>query len=88
MIVVRYADDWVAGIQLRDDAERFQRAVAERLGRFGLALHADKTRLIEFGRFARENRRRCGQGKPHTFDSWASRTVAGSAARPGSWCCG
>jgi RNA-directed DNA polymerase len=68
MIVVRYADDWVAGFQFRDDAERFMRAVAERVGQFGLKLHPDKTRLIEFGRFARENRRRRGQGKPHTFD--------------------
>lgn len=46
VIVVRYADDWIAGFQLRDDAERFQRAVAERLGQFGLKLHPDKTRLI------------------------------------------
>jgi group II intron reverse transcriptase/maturase len=68
VIVVRYADDWVAGFQFRGDAARFQRAVAERLGQFGLALHADKTRLIEFGRFARENRRRRGQDKPQTFD--------------------
>ena len=68
LIIVRYADDWVAGFQFRDDAERFRRAVAERLGQFGLRLHPDKTRLIEFGRFARENRRRRGQGKPDTFD--------------------
>ncbi len=68
VIVVRYADDWVAGFQFRDDAERFKRAVEERLGQFGLKLHPDKTRLIEFGRFARENRRRKGQGKPQTFD--------------------
>jgi hypothetical protein len=50
------------------DAERFQRAVTERLARFGLKLHEDKTRLIEFGRFARENYRRRGKGKPQTFD--------------------
>jgi group II intron reverse transcriptase/maturase len=68
VIVVRYADDWVAGFQFRGDAERFQRAVTDRLGQFGLALNADKTRLIEFGRFAREDRRRRGQGKPPTFD--------------------
>ncbi len=68
VIAVRYADDWVAGFQFRDDAERFQRAVAERLGQFGLKLHPEKTRLIEFGRFARDNRRRKGQGKPQTFD--------------------
>jgi RNA-directed DNA polymerase len=68
VIVVRYADDWVAGFQFRDDAERFKRAVEDRLGQFGLKLHPEKTRLIEFGRFAREDRRRKGQGKPQTFD--------------------
>jgi group II intron reverse transcriptase/maturase len=68
VIVVRYADDWVAGFQHRGDAERFRRTVEQRLGQFGLKLHPDKTRLIEFGRFARENRRRRGQGKPETFD--------------------
>lgn len=67
-IIVRYADDWVAGFQFRDDAVRFQRAVAERLASFGLKLHPEKTRLIEFGRFARENRLRRGQGKPQTFE--------------------
>ena len=68
VIIVRYADDWVAGFEDRKDAERFKREVAERLKSFGLALHENKTRLIEFGRFARENRRRRGQGKPETFD--------------------
>jgi RNA-directed DNA polymerase len=68
LIVVRYADDWIAGFQYREDAERFERAVAERLGRFGLKLHPDKTKLIEFGRFARGDRQRRGQGKPPTFD--------------------
>ena len=68
MIAVRYADDGVAGFQYRDDAERFQRAAAERLGQFGLKLRPDKTRLIELARFTRENRRRGGQGKPDTFD--------------------
>lgn len=67
-IIVRYADDWIAGFQYRDDAVRFQRAVTERLGQFGLELNETKTRLIEFGRFARENRRRRGQSKPQTFD--------------------
>jgi RNA-directed DNA polymerase len=68
VIVVRYADDWVAGFQHRGDAERFRRAVEQRLDQFGLKLHPEKTRLIEFGRFARDNRRRRGQGKPATFD--------------------
>ncbi|OIQ98164.1 reverse transcriptase [mine drainage metagenome] len=68
VIVVRDADDWVAGFQFRDDAVRFQRAVAQRLGQFGLKLHPDKTRLIEFGRYAWNNRRREGKDKPQTFD--------------------
>ena len=55
MIVVRYADDWVAEFQYRYAAERFERAVKQRLGQFGLKLHLDKSRLIEFGRFARDN---------------------------------
>ena len=68
VIIVRYADDWVAGFGKRMDAERFIRDVTARLKNFGLTLHANKTRLIEFGRFAREDRRRRGQGKPETFD--------------------
>lgn len=68
VVIVRYADDWVAGFQHRTDAERFRREVDDRLKGFGLVLHENKTRLIEFGRFAREDRRRRGQGKPETFD--------------------
>ncbi|MEX3985316.1 hypothetical protein AB4Y45_40940 [Paraburkholderia sp. EG287A] len=65
---MRYADDWVAGFQNVRDAMRFQREVTERLARFGLALHKSKTRLIEFGRFARENCQRRGGSKPQTLD--------------------
>ena len=68
VVIVRYADDWVAGFEHRMDAERFRRDAAQRLKTFGLALHENKTRLIEFGRFARANRSRRGQGKPETFD--------------------
>jgi RNA-directed DNA polymerase len=68
MIVVRYADDAVLGFQSREDAERFLGQMRERLGKFGLELHPDKTRLIEFGRFAAENRKRRGEGKPETFN--------------------
>lgn len=68
MVIVRYADDWVAGFEKRVDAERFQREVGERLQKFDLKLHENKTRLIEFGRFARQSRSRRGQGKPETFD--------------------
>ena len=67
-IIVRYADDFVVGFQHKQDAERFLDAVKERFGRFDLEIHPDKTRLIEFGRFAKENRQRRGQGKPETFD--------------------
>ena len=68
MIFVRYADDYVAGFQHRKDAERFLRDLKERLGQFGLELHPDKTRLIEFGRFAIADRKKRGQGRPETFD--------------------
>ena len=67
-IIVRYADDVVVGFERKRDAERFQTALAERLDRFALALHPDKTRLIEFGRFADANRRAKGLGRPETFD--------------------
>jgi RNA-directed DNA polymerase len=68
MIVVRYADDIVLGFQYRSDAEQFWKELSERLHKFRLELHPDKTRLLEFGRFAAENRLRRGQGKPETFD--------------------
>ena len=67
MIVVRYADDLVAGFQHRDEAERFLEEFQERLAKFGLELHPEKTRLIEFGRFAQANRKQRGEGKPETF---------------------
>jgi RNA-directed DNA polymerase len=68
VVIVRYADDFIVGFQDKDDAERFTAELRERLKRFNLALHEEKTRLIEFGRFAREDRKRRGQGKPETFD--------------------
>jgi RNA-directed DNA polymerase len=67
VIVVRYADDIVAGFELESDARRFLDAMRERFEQFGLELHGEKTRLIEFGRFAAANRKRRGQGKPETF---------------------
>lgn len=68
VILVRYADDFVVGFEHRGEAEQFQRDLTERLGRFNLELHADKTRLIEFGRFAATNREKRGAGKPETFN--------------------
>ena len=67
-LIVRYADDFVAGFQYRGDATRFLRDLGDRLRKFGLSLHPDKTRLVEFGRFAEERRRRRGEGRPETFD--------------------
>ena len=67
MIVVRYADDLVVGFEHRADAERFLKEFQERLAKFGLEIHPEKTRLIEFGRFAQVNRQRRGEGKAETF---------------------
>jgi len=67
VIVVRYADDLVVGFENRAEAERFLKEFRERLAKFGLELHPEKTRLIEFGRFAARNRKQRGQGKPKTF---------------------
>jgi RNA-directed DNA polymerase len=68
VIIVRYADDIVVGFQNWHDAERFQEELRERFAKFNLELHPDKTRLIEFGRFAASNRKERGEGKPETFD--------------------
>ena len=68
VIIVRYADDFILGFQHRHDAEQFLGSLKRRLEEFGLSLHPDKTRLIEFGKFADENRRKRGAGKPETFD--------------------
>jgi RNA-directed DNA polymerase len=67
VIIVRFADDIGVGFQHRSDAERFQADLVQRFARFNLELNAGKTRLIEFGRFAAENRRRRGLGRPETF---------------------
>jgi group II intron reverse transcriptase/maturase len=68
VIIVRWADDFVMGFEHQADAQRFLSELRERFAKFGLELHPDKTRLIEFGRFAATNRRARGLGKPETFD--------------------
>jgi len=68
VVVVRFADDFVVGFQYRDEAQRFLVELRERFAMFGLELHPDKTRLIEFGRFAAQNRKKRGEGKPETFN--------------------
>ena len=68
VIIVRWADDFIVGFEHEQDARRFLVELRERLARFGLELHPDKTRLIEFGRHAARRRRARGLGKPETFD--------------------
>jgi RNA-directed DNA polymerase len=68
VIIVRFADDFTMGFEYQEDAQRFLVELRERFARFGLELHPDKTRLIEFGRFAAKNRQARGLGKPETFD--------------------
>ena len=68
IIIVRYADDFIVGFQSQIEAETFLAALQERLTQFGLELHPEKTRLIEFGPLADKNRRDRGEGKPETFN--------------------
>ena len=80
--LVRYADDFVIGVQQKEEAIDILNDLKERLKEFGLKLSVEKTRIIEFGRFAEENRRRRGERKPETFDflgftHYCSETVDG-----------
>jgi group II intron reverse transcriptase/maturase len=81
VIIVRYADDFVVGFQNRTDAERFQTELQERFHKFNLELHADKTRLLEFGRYAAERRSRRGEGKPETFNFLGFTHICGKDRR-------
>jgi len=65
--LIRYADDFVIGVQYKEEAEMLLNDIAERFAQFGLELSKEKTKIIEFGRFARENRKRRGERKPETF---------------------
>jgi len=84
VIVVRYADDIVAGFELESDARRLLDAMRERFEQFGLELHGKKTRLMEFGRFAADRRKRRGQGKPETFTFLGFTFICGKS-RSGSY---
>jgi group II intron reverse transcriptase/maturase len=81
VIIVRYADDIVIGFEHETEARRFWDAMRERLQKFSLSLHPDKTRLIEFGRFAAANRKRRGLGKPETFNFLGFTFIAGKSLR-------
>jgi RNA-directed DNA polymerase len=81
VIVVRYADDSVLGFQYQEEADRFLENFKKRLGDFGLELHPEKTRRIEFGRFAEPNRKKRGEGKPETFDFLGFTHISGKNSR-------
>ena len=85
VIIVRFADDYIVGFEHRDDAERFLAELRGRLAQFSLELAAEKTRLIEFGRFAAERRKARGLGKPETLGflgfTWLA-SILGVAQRP------
>jgi group II intron reverse transcriptase/maturase len=81
MIIVRYADDFIVGFEREDDARRFLDEMRARLKEFALTLHPDKTRLIEFGRFAAANRKRRGLGKPETFNFLGFTFICGKDRR-------
>ena len=81
MIVVRYADDLVVGFEHEADARRFWDAMRMRFEQFSLELHGDKTRLLEFGRYAIERRQRNGQGKPQTFNFLGFTFICGRSRR-------
>ena len=81
MIIVRYADDIVVGFEREIDARRFLEEMRERFESFSLSLHPEKTRLIEFGRFAAANRKRRGLGKPETFNFLGFSFICGKSRR-------
>ena len=81
VIIVRYADDNVLGFQHQAEADRFLEDLRKRLGKFGLELHPDKTRRIEFGRYAEERRKQRGEGKPETFDFLGFTHISGKTQK-------
>lgn len=81
MIIVRYADDFIIGFEHENEARHFLKALRERLEEFALSLHPEKTRLIEFGRHAEENRRCRGLGKPETFNFLGFTFICGRSRR-------
>ncbi len=85
VIIVRYADDFVIGFQRRKEADRFLKELGERMQGFGLELHPEKTRLIEFGRYANEHRRRNGEGKPETFNFLGFTHICGTVHKTGKF---
>jgi len=85
MIIVRFADDFIAGFEYREDAERFLDELRGRFAEFGLELHPGKTRLAEFGRYAAARRARRGLGKPETFDFLGLTHICARSAKGRFW---
>ena len=85
LIVVRYADDLVVGFQHKHEAEQFLMEFKERLAKFGLELHGEKTRLVEFGRYAAENRTKRGEGKPESFTFLGFTHTCGKRPKTGTF---
>jgi RNA-directed DNA polymerase len=85
VIIVRYADDAVLGFEHREEAERFLEQLRERLRKFGLELHPEKTRLMEFGRYAAERRKKRGEGKPETFNFLGFTHICGTNRKTGNF---
>lgn len=81
VIAVRFADDFIMGFQHRHEAERFLEELKARLAKFGLDLHPEKTRLIEFGRYAVKNRERRGEGRPDTFNFLGFTHICGTTRK-------
>jgi group II intron reverse transcriptase/maturase len=85
VVIVRYADDFVIGFQYPGDAKRFLKQLQGRMAEYGLELHSEKTRLIQFGRFAAENRKRDGLGKPETFHFLGFTHICGTNWKTGKF---
>jgi group II intron reverse transcriptase/maturase len=85
VIVVRWADDFVIGFQNKTEAERCLAELKKRFGKFGLTLHPEKTRLLEFGPFAIDNRQRRHQGRPETFDFLGFTHICGNKRSNGMY---
>jgi group II intron reverse transcriptase/maturase len=81
MVIVRFADDFVVGFEHRQEAKRFLAEIRERFAQFGLELHPEKTRLIEFGRYADKNRRDRGDGKPESFNFLGFTHISGKTRK-------
>jgi RNA-directed DNA polymerase len=85
VIAVRFADDFVVGFEHAGDAKQFLHDLRERFVKFGLELHPDKTRLIEFGRFAAQRRAARGLGRPETFDFLGFTHICGKGTNGSFW---